>query len=47
MAKLVETSAGTWACSECGEVIPIPSIGTTTEERRDLPIQAFNRHPSA
>jgi hypothetical protein len=44
MAKLVETSGGTWACSECGKAIPIPSRGTTTEEKGDLHIDAFDRH---
>ena len=44
MAKLVERSEGTWACSECGKTIPIPSRGPTTEEKGDLHIQAFNRH---
>jgi hypothetical protein len=48
MAKLIETSkAGeetAWACSECGEIIPVPSAGTTTEEKGDLHIEAFNRH---
>ncbi len=43
MAKLVETSAGTWACSECGEVIPIPSIGTTTEKEGTC----LSRHSTA
>jgi hypothetical protein len=44
MAKLVETGEGVWACSECGEAIPIPSRGTTTEEKGDLHIEAFDHH---
>lgn len=44
MPTLIGASKGTWVCSECDKVIPIPSTGSTTEEKGDLHIQAFNRH---
>jgi hypothetical protein len=44
MTKLVETSSGTWACSECGKEIPVPTRGPTTEEKGDLHLLAFDQH---